>query len=884
LLKRDSRLWYIVPPLLAGALMMTVYFLNGIFPFGDGSIVYHDMGQGNLPMYYSAWDVLHGGGSFLFNWNTAGGIFASNSLTVLLSPVNVIFLLLCPRSSILENMSFFVMLKIMIAAFTAMVFFSKKFKISAYWKVIFSILYAFNAYVLQYYTNNSWLELVAAFPLILLALDTLFTRRKIAPYVLILSYCLITQLYISYMIYIYLFLVGGLYILMLIPKETQKTAIWNFGLGSVLALLLSAASAAPTYFSMTASSRFQSARNYFQIVSTSTANVWSKRGMLVILTALPLAIFLLSLLKFRSEKRKLGFALLAVLVCALPVFFENINLIWHMGTYVNFSMRFAFMFHFTLLAAACFALERFGGSLFFGGKKLSIAAGVFVPALLIPLAAYGMYARLYSDESVHSMIEKANSGVFLIIFAAFLVSYLALMRCGAKKLACVLIAVVAVFETGFFVDRAFSHGKPRVAEFSLDFVGDCDLIYEELSLPRDNLSRVKNIDSSLNTNYPLLLNYPSMSNFTHIIPATIKLSMGKIGYSNVYTRILDPGGTLFSDALLGIRHVLSKNAIVGNDAYRFMGEVGGYSLYECGYKMPFGVVASPEITRPDIFGQNVFETNNNIAAALTGLDGPLFEFPEAQRDDSGGSITYTFRVDERSELYAIFSAMKRRKGIRVYVNGDPVPVPSLGDQMNTRYSATFNNGILNLGTFEDEDVLVKIELIDRELTPDNLRARFALLPRDRLAALCESQAGRTTATAGKRSLSAAAYSESGGGVLFLPVVYDEGWSCTVNGKPAEVREALGTFIAVELERGENQVELRFFPQGMKIGAAVSILSLLALIFIVLYNKVKNVDPNRSNKFLTALRVGYFAALAVAFTVAYFVPMVYKIFMAVYDLF
>ena len=52
------------------------------------------------------------------------------------------------------------------------------------------------------------------------------------------------------------------------------------------------------------------------------------------------------------------------LLFLLPVIFENINLLWHMGSYVNFSMRYAFIFHLMLLLLAGFALDRFPNAMF----------------------------------------------------------------------------------------------------------------------------------------------------------------------------------------------------------------------------------------------------------------------------------------------------------------------------------------------------------------------------------------------------------------------------------------------------------------------------------------------------------------------------------------
>ncbi len=875
------RLILFIPPVIIAVIMLAVFFANGIYPFGSGSIVYNDMTQCDVPTFYAAWDALHGDGSLLLNWNTASGIFVQGAMTTVLSPLNLLFFLICPRGMILESMSFFIMLKLMLCALTAMLFFSKKFRINPYWSIIFSVMYAFNAYVLQYFVNTSWLEIVAAFPLVFLALDHLFQERKIAPYVLILTYCLMTQLYISYMIYIYLFLVVGLYIIMVVPRDIRKISILNFGIGSVMALFLSAFSALPSYFAMTSSSRFQSARSYFDILKNVNVNSAAKVGMLAILTALPAAILFLLIFKFPKEKKKIAFCLLATLTCVVPVFFENVNLIWHMGTYVSFPMRYAFVLHLTILTCACFAIERFGDSLIFRGKPISASLSIVVSFCIAFFAVWVMLNKVYEDTGSYALVDR--SSVYAIAFVCILLTvfYILTLRFGVKELSCVTIVIMVLFETGFYVNRSFSSGKPRQYEYNLDFITDCDAINDELSLPDDSLTRIKNIDASLNANYPLIIGYPSLSNFTHIIPLTIKKSTTSLGYSFVYTRVLDTGGTYFSDALLNYKYILSSD-VLSDGAYTFVGTAGDYFVYQSGYTLPFGVVADGEILMSSINGKNALETNNNVARSVLGEE--LFDFPAftsvvgEENDYMYRTATYKIEVDGTRQLYASFPVMSRRKALRITVNGETVSVPSLDDPTNDRYSTRFNNGLLNLGSFSDENVTVDIDFLDESvISPDKLKVSFAALDTERLNELCKTANGAYDVEAGKRTLTAKVRSENGGDYLFLPVAVDKGWRCAVNGKDTDIETALGTFMAVKLQKGENTVELRFMPHGMRTGIAVSIITLLALAAIIIYNRKRTINPRLKNRFLSVLEWSFILAVSGAYAAVYLAPMAVRIY-------
>ena len=64
-------------------------------------------------------------------------------------------------------------------------------------------------------------------------------------------------------------------------------------------------------------------------------------------------------------------------------------------------------------------------------------------------------------------------------------------------------------------------------------------------------------------------------------------------------------------------------------------------------------------------------------------------------------------------------------------------------------------------------------------------------------------------------------------VLVFSLPNEEGWELTVDGAPAQSQDALGLFLAVSLEPGAHQVSLRYTPPGLRVGAAVSLVSLLA---------------------------------------------------------
>lgn len=62
------------------------------------------------------------------------------------------------------------------------------------------------------------------------------------------------------------------------------------------------------------------------------------------------------------------------------------------------------------------------------------------------------------------------------------------------------------------------------------------------------------------------------------------------------------------------------------------------------------------------------------------------------------------------------------------------------------------------------------------------------------------------------------------------IPYDSGWSATVNGKEVEIEQVDNGFMAIKINKGENNIEFKYFPPGLKIGIIIS--SVSVIIFII----------------------------------------------------
>ena len=65
------------------------------------------------------------------------------------------------------------------------------------------------------------------------------------------------------------------------------------------------------------------------------------------------------------------------------------------------------------------------------------------------------------------------------------------------------------------------------------------------------------------------------------------------------------------------------------------------------------------------------------------------------------------------------------------------------------------------------------------------------------------------------------------GVLFLSIPFNRGWRATIDGQATAVHRINVGFVGIAIPAGDHAVELRFVPEGGRLGFAVSLLAALA---------------------------------------------------------
>ena len=75
-------------------------------------------------------------------------------------------------------------------------------------------------------------------------------------------------------------------------------------------------------------------------------------------------------------------------------------------------------------------------------------------------------------------------------------------------------------------------------------------------------------------------------------------------------------------------------------------------------------------------------------------------------------------------------------------------------------------------------------------------------------------------------------------ILCIPFAYSKGWKATDNGQSVKVVKVNGMFCGIVLKPGTHNIKLNYTTPGLKIGACISLISLIILIGIAIRSRKK----------------------------------------------
>lgn len=845
---------YAIPGLITCAVIVFIYVFKGIWPFGANRIDYFDNMQQVAPLYAHLWDWMHGKASLWFDWYTGFGTNVSMSISAfsMLSPFNLL-LYLFPRTLILESISILTLVKMIFMAVAMYAYINKKYNSLSYnMKVVFSLMYTFCGYTVLYGSCfTPWMDIVALFPLLMLAYENMMQTGKKLFYIIMVAIIFIINYYLGAMSLVYIFLISGAYVLLMSKKEKIKEHAWNLGIGTVAGLGLSCFVLVPVMMQLSGSQRGGSGQGIVSqyigwiksaIISDGQMAAF-QRWMMLYGMAFAAAVIIMGLKKFKEEKNTIRYMISQLLISLLPIVVEGINLMWHFGSYNGYTLRNGYIVAFTLITVAAYFAQRMFEEVTADKKQL-------VKQLVIFVVAAAVYAVIYNIIPSNDIIVAAFILFIAIFIAAFIFYNKKLKKDGIGFDFNTIIAIVAI---EVFIGAYSLIGPPKFYEYEPyqygDYVQAANEVKDSLDIEESVTERIVNPDISLNANYPLILRRSAMSSFTAALQSDTQSYSKKFGYSKYFLWLLDSGGTVFTNSLFHVTQAVNVNEL-DSQMYTAVRSDGDYTLYDANYKLPFAMSVNKNITRQDFSG-NWEDLHNIFYKALTNDTQDIVNGMSYTKKESSVIREYNVRADGKQAVYINIVDVNNRNtdanaswlisSMHIYVNGEAVLVPTLGDVKNTAYFTDYNNNLVYLGTFENENFTIRVEYDD----PWYLKVSevsFAGLDMDKMQSLVDKHADDYCETSYTSDSLTVKLNGSGvNNMALIPVVYSDNWNVKVNGKKVKAKSVCGLFTGVDIHAGENVIEMTFEPKGKKAGMLISLATLIMMIasaLILKFTKLK----------------------------------------------
>lgn len=833
-------LLYIIPPVLVMGVLLVLFSANGFYPYGEKSLVWGDLRQQVVPLMINFKDILDGKSSMFMSFENAGGMnfwgvffyYLSNPFTFLVKFVE--------KENIILFMNIIVMLKLMTASATAMVYFRKCHeKLDGGIAVALSVMYAFCGYGLMYYQNNVWLDMMYLFPLLMLSLNLLTKKQKVLPYIITITAMVIVNYYISFMIVVFLFIFFGLYVFRN-KKEITAPVCIKFIIGSGIGVFLSAFVWLPSFLQYKSSARGASVIE--TIASSKFITSYETILTLIYCSAFVMVVVLINLFSNRQRDRELQGYLYLFALMLIPIFIEPINKMWHTGTYMSFPGRYAFITVFVGLICCAYMLS--------GKQELKstgkILATLFIPAVLVVLL--GTFASRFITDNVDTINKfvrtlwgDQNSWLkvtqLFIVFAVFYGAIYLLYKKGLviKDYFVILLCAVTLIE-GYSYSRVYIAEAGKVWEGNVQSQQNVLAMVDQIQ--DDSFYRVKTSSKLFDYNMVGTLGYPSISHYTSLTNQDYMFTMKRLGYTSVWMEAGSCGGTSLTDSILSIGYEITPSHNANGQVYADL----NYAINKLPNKSGLGIVTSRDLSDKEEIPEELerAEVQQYIYSSLYNDNTIVQRYnPEYTSDElvmtgeydlsGSGYLYYNCYVQDRQELYFdCFDEMTTKLSEPVY---DSFRVVVNGSVVEQSYPYNKNNGVLYLGEFENQQVSVQVDL----LKSVNCASFGVFGIRSDVLADTVGSSKSVNFQRDKGSLYGT-YNAEAGESCFLAVPYDTGYNIKINGHKVDYQKALSAFIYFPLEEGENEITVTFTPNGLVLSIVLTVIGVALLVLYLKFGK------------------------------------------------
>ena len=852
--------YYGITILITSIILFIIFILKHLYPFGGHSLLTGDLWQQNTPFLYNFYDVITGKTNIFFNQLISSG--SNNfyeSIVEIVNPINYI-LLLFGRSKIYLNINLLFIAYIVLTALTCNIVLNKLNPKNKYINIALSILYAFSAYTAYMYQVIRWMYLPLLFPLFILAYMRLLNKEKGLCYSLFVCYFFVLGIQNAFSLVLFILFSSFIYIFIFIDKEKRRKKFCLLGIYTFLGVLLSSFALIPNIDNILNSTRSIYNKGYIDALKDFSLNDLFERFYIIFNPFVIIYMFV----NWKNKDKTIKFFKYLLIFLYFTSLFSATNFLWHMGSYMCFPLRYGYIIAFINTLFLSYIIGQKQKSII----KNKILSTICIILLFIFLAVTCFLAIRYGSKisqgfTTLAIFVYSKSSIYIITIMMILVflSALLIYLLKNKKIFIYLLLIYSIV-IGFSLFYISIYSRSDNSDYAL--LNKLYLENKDNSYTRMKDNGIFNLNSAMVSRYNSIAGYLPSGNLKYYT------FMKKIGYSENWVKNTSIGGTIVSDALFRNKYYFINNSEdINKQLYNKINSYDDYTLYETKYTLPFGFIINEN---PYIIDEDISLKNQNTISKQ--ILNQSFDFYEEfntinsnidsnnkiikidTNEESG--IEYNIYINNSSILY--FEGNNDPFHYKIYINNQ------LFD--NTDNLTMFDsNVILKLGTFKEESINIKVIMSDA----DSISIpTIASIDVNSFIDSINNYSNDYLKINGN-TITGTINAETDDQTLLVDVANIKGWSATKNGKRSEITDAYNGLISIKLDKGKNEIVIKFIPKGIKLGLIVSLLS---LILLILFSKYKNII-DKISKF-KIISIAYYAVLGVFTLILYLVPILFRI--------
>ena len=688
-----------------------------------------------------------------------------------------------------------------------------------------ALAYSLNAYMLAMHSFTSWYYIFFALPFLFLAMDYLMYRKKSLAYVLILSCCIILNLYLS--LFICIFLVIYFFTCRFDSLKDFFKKGCRFAFCSILAagngffviantLLSSGDSAYQTADSQFPSLGFHTSfweqwkqHMIFSENVTITANNGYVNIYCGVITLLLVVLFFTSKKISLSEKLR---KLIPIMILYLSFNGQVLSYIWNGFHYQSkVPNRYAFLLLFELAVLS------------YDGICLleTISIRKFCATTAAVAAFLGICHCLSKDTTLLPLIATLVLCIIYILLYAFH-KRKGLTTSYYRILICLLTAEL-------FVNMIYTTSGYALTSFYLVRNYD-DVTDYASSLKEENNFFRTSFPSSHLSNAGLIYNVPSNSIFNSYVNRHQIYSGFWYGFFiGTNLTISNYNSTPFGLSLCGTKYsfitTLNNTPLCDLSEYEYIGKAYDYYVYENPNALSLGIYAPESVISLDP-NSDLIAAYNNFVSAYTGSDTPLFSISKISYSEDSASENSFYFSDANGNGLSFEEASELYEELRP--DADSGPLSSIRMHINyipesTNQCYLYSSEFISLGKGE------KGKLLSKEISYPNalsgISDTYYILTmndsvyKDFIAEAQKNQLENVTVQADTITATTN-YEEDG--YTMLSLAWDKGWHAYLDGEEVEVEDPYHSIIMIKTPAGKHTLTLSYIPYGMKTSRLISL--------------------------------------------------------------